>query len=990
MNVIRVRGPVVEILVRLIVATLFAVLLTPVLGGSTARAQAFTYTEVDAGLGRACARSIDARWFCWGSLYDGRMVGGAPRYRYAAVPEEVTLPNGRPVASVSAGADDTACAVDVDGGAWCWGLGQLGATFVTESAVPVPVEAPAGVLFTSVQASYSVACALSTARELWCWGDVLDTGSGETEPIRTPVKVLLPVGVTVDAYEIGLDTHCVAGSDALTYCWGSNDAGEAGVGHASARIGVPTPVVLPAGVRFARFSSGLDRTCAVSTVGDAYCWGDNYEGSFGDDTYNDSPIPKKMVVPGGEAVADISTGWYHTCIVTVGNNTWCFGRGGYGELGSGHTLGGKTKRAPRLPAGVRVADIDLTNGLTVAVDTQGSVWVWGNDIGTTAGLDGVEISLDPLRVVPVGTPDIGAVSVTDITPTSFVVNGSVVANGPGATISVQYSTSPTFANPNTVGVPSVGDFTATPVRVVVNGLEPRTTYYVRVIAANRSTNGTPTVGVATSAVTTGAAPTLGATSVVHIGSTSVALQTMVSAGDLATTVELEVADDPTMTRVASRTSIDIPATSHGYVMNIGVDGLVPVHGYFARVTATNRVGSVTSTVVPVTTVGEPPRVKNASFTATHHTVDATALIVSGELTTRAWLEVMTVDTAGTLQSEAFVIGTGAGDSSFTVTGVRPHAKHWARLVAENVLGRDETPWTAVVTAGGVPVVDRPVVDSITSTSAVVTAVFDTTGVASLVKLQIANNPEFTGAVDDIAVHYGAEAGTIARTVDLNRLDPHHTYFVRLVAGNEVGTATSETTSFTTPRPTGVVINNDAESTDSVDVTLAFTAPAGTVAVFVADNPDMARAHLERFAPDLAYTLAASTDAEVERSVYVRFVAADLSMSSVYGDSIRLVSASPGVSIASSVPMNAKPKVSASTKVQATSVRFNVTTKTAKTSIVAVQTKIGNKVTTLRIGSSANGVYTVQLPANRPVSYVRLVDTQGRVTAWTKVKASRLT
>lgn len=979
-------------LARLIVVSLVAALFAVTGPSSPASADVLAFRRIDATRDRACAESNDGRWFCWGKLYDGQLVGGAARYRYAAVPELVALPESRRVAQVSAGLDDTQCAVDTVGDAWCWGIGQLGAMYVTISTTPVRVEAASGVRFESVQAGYGIACGLSTVRDLWCWGDAASTGSGETEPTRTPLKVALPAGVTVETFQVSDGNPCIIASDGITYCWGTNGDGQLGLGYTSpASVLLPTPVRLPAGVSLVSVHPGLNRVCGIATDGAAYCWGDNYEGSFGDDTYSDSFLPRRMVVPGGEAVVDLATGSYHTCIITVSHATWCFGRGGQGELGTGTTLGGKTKRAPRLPVGVSLVSIEAANTHTLAIDSTGAIWVWGRTAGTQLGLDGSELALDPLPILPIGSPEVGPVTFDAVTPLGMTLTGTATMRGPGGRLEIQYSADPAFATFGRVVGSVSAPYALSTVSQTVTGLRPRTTYYARVVASNDYTAGQTVIGPVSQVTTTGDMPSVGDTSFAHVGGTSVGVRTLVSAGGLATTVTLDVSTDSVMAEIVASSQTQVATDAVDRPVDMSVAGLRPATRYYARVIATNQLGSSSSTVRAFTTIGEAPTIKSSSFSAGLSTIDASVIVRSGEVSTSVWLEVLPVD-AGTdvsrlVTSPAQTVETGESALSFSVGGLSPRSKHWARLVAENLVGRVETDWVPLVTSGGVAVVDRPSIESVSASGASVGARFDTTGLATLVKLQVSSDSGFARDVTDLVVYYGSDSGTITRTVEAGGLESNRTYFVRVVGINAVGTAVSDPESFVTARPVGVVINGDADTTDSVDVTLGLTAPTGTIGVFVADNPAMARARLELLTPEMAYTLSASTESDVERWVYVSFVSSGLVMSPVYSDSIRLVSATSSVM---SIATNAKPKVSASTKVQATSVRFSVTTRNAKANIVAVQTKVGKRVVTLRIRSSANGVYTVPLPANRPVSYVRLVDSQGRVTAWTKVKASRLT
>ena len=95
-----------------------------------------------------------------------------------------------------------------------------------------------------------------------------------------------------------------------------------------------TRLLVPSGHTWASIAAGESHTCAVTTAGDAYCWGYNGFGQFGDGTTTNRSTP--VLVSGGQTWASVTSGWFrHTCGVTTGGEAYCWGLNSDGQLGDG-------------------------------------------------------------------------------------------------------------------------------------------------------------------------------------------------------------------------------------------------------------------------------------------------------------------------------------------------------------------------------------------------------------------------------------------------------------------------------------------------------------------------------------------------------------------------------------------------------------------------------------------------------------------------------
>jgi parallel beta-helix repeat protein len=91
------------------------------------------------------------------------------------------------------------------------------------------------------------------------------------------------------------------------------------------------------GAGAAAVSAGMySTTCAITDLGEAKCWGSNFDGQLGDGTTEDKHIPAK-VVGLASPVQAISTAFEHACALTAGGGVKCWGGNEYGALGDGTT-----------------------------------------------------------------------------------------------------------------------------------------------------------------------------------------------------------------------------------------------------------------------------------------------------------------------------------------------------------------------------------------------------------------------------------------------------------------------------------------------------------------------------------------------------------------------------------------------------------------------------------------------------------------------------
>jgi alpha-tubulin suppressor-like RCC1 family protein/phosphodiesterase/alkaline phosphatase D-like protein len=964
---------------------------------SVASADPFTYSSVEIGNSTVCAVTNDGQGLCWGSNRDQYLIASS-RELNITTPTQVPLPNNDRFVTIAGGTNRTWCGLAVSGKVYCWGDHHIGSYFTPTSRTPVAVEFPHAMTITEVHSGYSNGCALNTDAELWCWGDILESGSGQTEPMRTPVKVAMPNNERVINFDNG-GASCAVTDLGNIYCWGhSNGAGQLGIGYASyfayAISVTPLKVLTPAGVQFASVSTGLEHSCALSTTGTGYCWGDNYEGLFGNDSYADSLLPTPMIVPNNEKLTVVSTGWYHTCVLTVSGKTWCFGRGAFGELGTGTTLGGKTYRTPLVPSGTQFKTISAGLGTTCAIDQLDKVWCWGGLNWGTNGNGKLEASLQPGIISPVGTPTVTLDSATAIDAEKATVRGTVNANGYATRMTVEYSTSPTFTSSTTVSVFTVlrdNNYTAVAIPTDLNELAPRTSYYARMTATN--TFGS-TVSNAISFTTLGTEPTVTGLNIADITGNEANMSVSVNPGRLSTASVLEYSTDNTF--VANVTTVPLSSTRGPDTQSLtaALTSLRARTTYYTRVTSTNRLGSTVSSTESFATIGELPRASLSSTQSSLTSISSTATVDTGLLSGTVYLEASTnrnFENSSSSNVGTFFSG-GPTRHSLTVSGLTNRTDYFIRAIATNELGSFTTAVQSVRTAGGIPVIGNIAILPSTSTAALSTSI-DTTGLDTFVTAEVSTHQDLSDPTEYF-LYSGTVSGDYSAT--LKNLVPRVTFYLRVTATNDSGTVQSTVKTFVAVTPIGVVINDDNESSQSPRVVLSFTTPARTAAIRISNYADFSHARVIPTAPEISWQLLEPSGARSVRTVWVQFISVEGTVAQ-YSDSIDVITDEPTPPTSTTSTTTTIPEATVARALSATQpvvvarsyapVRSaTVMPRQKQSSIKKIQTKIGKKISTRTVVATKSGKYVIVFPKGIKTMSVRFVNKSGSVSAWSRVSA----
>ena len=286
-------------------------------------------TAVAAGWSHTCALMDNGSVKCWGNNYSGQLGTGDTAQSLTPV-DVIGLTS--PVVSISAGWNYT-CAATSDGGAVCWGAngyGKLGDGTTGDRWQPTGVNGlTSGVA--DIAAGQVHTCALTISGDVKCWGynGFGQLGKNPADVSSSPI----PLDVLEGAKAIGVGWHhsCVVALNGGIECWGRNEYGQLG-NDSTADSWVPTPVSgISSGAN--QVKAGFSHTCASTSDG-AKCWGLNQYGQLGNDdtTINPSLTPVPVNGISGGVIA-LGAGQHHNCLVNSVGGAKCWGYNYRGQVG---------------------------------------------------------------------------------------------------------------------------------------------------------------------------------------------------------------------------------------------------------------------------------------------------------------------------------------------------------------------------------------------------------------------------------------------------------------------------------------------------------------------------------------------------------------------------------------------------------------------------------------------------------------------------------
>jgi alpha-tubulin suppressor-like RCC1 family protein len=254
-------------------------------------------------------------------------------------------------------------------------------------------------------------CRLASDGRAFCWGraDAGQLGIDIT-PLRSAAVPVSSGATRFTSIAAGGLHTCALTRDGQAWCWGQNDAGQAGFPAAMNQACgepihgwqcVPSPHPIETALRFDALVAGGSNTCGFTPDGAIYCWGSSVAGQLGAaaaDICGGAPCSRTPVaLPAEPRFATLALGnSSHFCGLTSAGLAYCWGANSGGELGLG-TVGGRHDVPTAVPGGIRFKAIVVGGEHTCALATDGRPWCWGRDI-LPPGDSGASFSATPVAI----------------------------------------------------------------------------------------------------------------------------------------------------------------------------------------------------------------------------------------------------------------------------------------------------------------------------------------------------------------------------------------------------------------------------------------------------------------------------------------------------------------------------------------------------------------------------------------------------------------
>lgn len=413
-------------------------------------------------------------------------------------------------------------------------------------------------------------------------------------------------------------------------------------------------------------------------------------------------------------------------------------------------------------------------------------------------------------------PTVVSESVPFVTPFEARLEGIVNPNNQLTTCEFQYGAEPSLVTSTTVPCEQASiEGGEQGIGLTIGGLEPKTTYYYRVLVTNAT--GTTEGTIENFTTSTLEPPIIDGESATAITPSAATLEAVINPNFQETTCKFEYGIEPLL-KSGTTTTEPCPASlgssGSGVGTAVALSGLESGQTYYYRVIAENGTPPATNgTIEHFTTQGSPLVSTGEAQAITRTTVALSGTVNPVGAETTYYFQYISETgyqaalakgaTNPYLEGET-TVPVSAGSSYETQTagpirggGLLPGTTYHYTLVARNAvgstIGHDGTFTTLSPTP---PTVITEGASAVSQNTATISGAVSTNSLQTNYGFEIATEPGNYGPPTGLGSLGGALTETV--TLTLGELQPGTTYYYRITATNTDGTSQGEPETFTTP------------------------------------------------------------------------------------------------------------------------------------------------------------------------------------------------